>query len=105
MHSLLCVCMRLCSHVCLHMQCVSVCGCFNAVCVSVGELFHVVRNEIRPHSMQSAVWPLSEPQISAGDFIPAETGSARVQLRARARHHVDERGRDRPRLTRKEQKF
>lgn len=54
------------------------------MCVSVGELFHVVHNEIRPHSMQSAVWPLSEQQISAGGFIPAEIGSVRVQLRARA---------------------
>lgn len=28
--------------------------------------------------MQSAVWPLSEQQISAGDFIPVDIGSARV---------------------------
>lgn len=42
--------------------------------ISVGELFHVLRNEIRAHSMQSAVWLLSERQISAGDFIPVEVG-------------------------------
>lgn len=28
--------------------------------------------------MQSAVWLLSEQQISAGDFIPVEIGSAGV---------------------------
>lgn len=49
------------------------------------ELFHAARNEIRPpSSTQSAVWPLSEQQISAGDFIPGEIGfPLRGQIRAR----------------------
>lgn len=46
MYSLLCVCMHLHLYVCLHMS--VLCGCFHVVCVSVGELFHVVHNEIRP---------------------------------------------------------
>lgn len=40
------------------------------------KLFHAARNEIRPpSSTQSAVWPLSEQQISAGDFIPGEVSA------------------------------
>lgn len=54
--------------------------------------------------MQSAVWPLSKQQISAGDFIPAEVDSGEGQIRAWAPRHVDERRRDRQRMTRKEQK-
>lgn len=51
----------------------------NAVCrFCAAELFHAARNEIRPpSSTQSAVWPLSEQQISAGDFIPGEIGFRR----------------------------
>ncbi len=40
--------------------------------------------------MQSAVWPLSKQQISAGDFIPVEIGFGEGQFRARAQRHVDE---------------
>lgn len=48
MCTLLCVCMCLLSYVRLHMQRVCVCGCFDAACLSDGEPFHVVHNEIRP---------------------------------------------------------
>ena len=45
-----------------------------AAVFQLASYFHVLRNEIRTHSMQSAVWLLSERQISAGDFIPVEVG-------------------------------
>ena len=37
-----------CVHICLHMQHACVYGRFNALCVSVGQVFHVEHNEIRP---------------------------------------------------------
>lgn len=45
--------------------------------------------------MQSAVWPLSEQQISAGDLIPVEVGQAGVRLEHKPNVMQGE-GKDRP---------
>lgn len=90
-HALCPVCLRW--YVCLHMY---VPGCFNVVCVSVGELFHAVHNEIRPTPCSLLSGLYLSNRLAQVISLLWRLVSAKVQLRARAQRHVDERGRDRP---------
>lgn len=64
------MCLR--SYVCLTRA--AACLCVAAAVFLLASPFHVVRNEIRPTPCSRLSGPLSEQQISAGDFIPVEVG-------------------------------